>query len=64
MKFKIGDRVIVNGRSGTIVADDDGHAHRYLIKFDDNLKMTIRYWHEDIQLDIARIRDEKLNKLI
>jgi hypothetical protein len=68
MKFKIGDRVIVNGRSGTIIDYDLAYGSSevffYRIKFDDNLKNAIRYWYKDIQLDKARIRAEKLNKLL
>jgi hypothetical protein len=86
MKFKIGDRVIVNGESGTIIDYDlawgqngmllgaaigcgfaaygSSEVFFYRIKFDDNLKNAIRYWYKDIQLDKARIRAEKLNKLL
>jgi len=68
MKFKIGDSVIVNGESGTIIDYDLAYGSSevffYRIKFDDNLKSAIRYWYKDIQLDKARIRTEKLNKLL
>ena len=86
MKFKIGDRVIVDGKSGTIVTDDFGphqvmqtnqwiaysndgdmtssNSFFYRVTFDDKPKSAIRYWHEEIQLDVARIRDEKLKDIL
>ncbi len=68
MKFKIGDRVIVNGESGTIIDYDTQFGSSevlfYIIKFEDKLGNAIRYWYQDLQLDVARIRAEKISKLL
>lgn len=68
MKFKIGDRVIVDGKSGTIIGYDTHFGSSevlfYRIKFEDNLGNAIRYWYQVIQLDVARIRDEKLKDIL
>ena len=80
MKFKIGDRVIIlrGGETGIIIPFSARHLSlrhlslggQYRVKYDIPKKFGIAtitsslIWENNLELDIPRIRDEKINNLL
>ena len=75
MKFKIGDRVIIlnSGETGIIIPFYTGNLSlggQYRVKYDIPKKFGIAtitsslVWENNLELDISRIRDEKINNLL
>lgn len=78
MKFKVGDKVILyDGKTG-VISDIEWDGRRYRVRYDKPIKFSSEgagtkcpglivsaiVWDGNIELDIARIRADKLKEIL